>query len=249
MHKKGLFCPYEPSHILLAHRMQTHLVKCRKQHKNKMVQCLNNATHIVPEPELAFHMETCSDRISIDKFMYASSTTAEERFPVPTLNLAPAEKWDDDFHPTYDPEEHCINNPITRNKNNLPRAERRQFRMEERQRLQKFEVNKADETPKELPKKPNSTQVRRPVTVSAGVFNTAVDEEEDDVSTLMEKIKLGSKTVTIPKVQPATTSPEQDVNGTKQMEGAFTTVQRAKKKSRTWAWIGTDIMNMFCFTF
>lgn len=46
-------CPYNESHQILPERLQTHLVKCRKQYPDcKKVQCPLNAVHWVNEQEL-----------------------------------------------------------------------------------------------------------------------------------------------------------------------------------------------------
>lgn len=45
-------CPYNPSHQILKHRFQTHLVKCRKSYPDQLLKiCPYNATHHIREPE------------------------------------------------------------------------------------------------------------------------------------------------------------------------------------------------------
>lgn len=46
-------CPYNKSHQLLKSRIQTHLIKCRKDYpKAHKVQCPFNVTHMINEQEL-----------------------------------------------------------------------------------------------------------------------------------------------------------------------------------------------------
>lgn len=46
-------CPYEKHHQILRSRMQVHLTRCRRNHKNvKKVTCPFNVTHVLNEPEL-----------------------------------------------------------------------------------------------------------------------------------------------------------------------------------------------------
>jgi hypothetical protein len=45
-------CPYNPCHQILRHRMQTHLVKCRKSYPDVVMQkCPFNAAHHIPQVE------------------------------------------------------------------------------------------------------------------------------------------------------------------------------------------------------
>lgn len=51
--KDLLECPYDKHHRILKHRMQLHLIKCRRNHPsvNKVI-CPFNVTHVLNEPEL-----------------------------------------------------------------------------------------------------------------------------------------------------------------------------------------------------
>ncbi|KAB0802977.1 hypothetical protein PPYR_05163 [Photinus pyralis] len=192
-------CPYNAAHLILAHRMQQHLVKCRQQHPEMQRDvCPNNSTHVIPAPEMPFHLESCPDRQNLDKFIFTSSSS-EEKFPVPKLNLESTETWDDEYRPTYNPEAHCVNKPVLRNKNGLPQAQRRHFRMEERQRIQKFDTKEKEPTPRELEQ--NLPQkLRRPHGMSMAAGNQQCVEDPNDMSHLMNQIDIGSRTVAYPKM-------------------------------------------------
>lgn len=46
-------CPYNKAHRMLAHRLATHLVKCRKNYpETEKVTCPFNSTHLINKPEL-----------------------------------------------------------------------------------------------------------------------------------------------------------------------------------------------------
>jgi len=203
--EKRVQCPYDPSHQILHYRFQTHLVKCKRNfmEKNpnaKMAECMYNAVHQVPEPELAYHHDHCIDRIRLDRYVYVPESVDINKYPVPELNLQSEENWDNEVVPVYNPEEHCVNNPILRNKCTLSAAKRRDFRFEERQRMQKLHSEKQKteeepEVPRELQQPQVFTQPRRPMSLSAGL---KVDTR--DVTALLEQVKLGPQTVTVPKL-------------------------------------------------
>ena len=57
-----LTCPYNSSHKIAKDRIQTHLVKCRRNHPEAdLVVCPYNASHRVPMPEEQFHVTSCPD--------------------------------------------------------------------------------------------------------------------------------------------------------------------------------------------
>ncbi|KAF5276726.1 hypothetical protein FQR65_LT03951 [Abscondita terminalis] len=126
--------------------------------------------------------------------MFAPSTIDEHKFEIPIVDLTPTEVWDDEERESYNPEEHCLNNPILRKKDTLSKAQRKNFRWEERQRMQQFYTNNDN---KGTVAEASSTsavagggQPRRPKTFSKGL-DSKTDLVEDDVSDLMKKIHLG----------------------------------------------------------
>ena len=57
-----LTCPYNSSHKITMDRIQTHLVKCRRNHPEAdLVVCPYNANHHMPKPEEQFHVTSCPD--------------------------------------------------------------------------------------------------------------------------------------------------------------------------------------------
>lgn len=51
-YEKTVICPYNKSHVILQHRIQTHLIKCEKQHPHiKLETCPFDITHRFPVEE------------------------------------------------------------------------------------------------------------------------------------------------------------------------------------------------------
>ena len=70
--EKTVTCPYNPSHQITRERIQTHLVKCRKNHPDTDIDiCPYNASHHVPKPELQFHVTQCPDRKIVELAKYS----------------------------------------------------------------------------------------------------------------------------------------------------------------------------------
>ncbi|XP_046397577.1 uncharacterized protein LOC124164341 [Ischnura elegans] len=139
-------CPYNASHRILRARLQYHLVKCRKNFKEKpeeeKVICPLDATHHVNKEELAEHMKICPNRKIVDSERYLIETEASEpasSYKLP--DMPPCEEnWDDPSEPTYtyDPRPHLENQPILRTKHGATKSERKAFRQVERMKMIQF---------------------------------------------------------------------------------------------------------------
>uniref|UniRef100_K1S3X9 Gametocyte-specific factor 1 n=1 Tax=Magallana gigas TaxID=29159 RepID=K1S3X9_MAGGI len=57
-------CPYNRCEMIRAKRMPYHLIKCRRA---KFASCPLNAIHVVPKPELRYHIENCPDKPRIEQ--------------------------------------------------------------------------------------------------------------------------------------------------------------------------------------
>lgn len=56
-------CPYDNCHKVREDRMEIHLLKCQRNHKNKdFVVCPFNFAHHMPKNEYDHHTKTCTDR-------------------------------------------------------------------------------------------------------------------------------------------------------------------------------------------
>lgn len=70
-------CPYNKSHLILAPRMEVHLLKCEKQHQVVVpVPCIYDQTHRVRKNILKEHYKICSARDQT-VFMGTGSATKE----------------------------------------------------------------------------------------------------------------------------------------------------------------------------
>lgn len=76
--------------------MQTHLVRCRRQHLDaEKTSCAYNSKHVVPKPELKFHLDTCPDRKNMDKFVYVREDVNCNKYEMPKVEVTFDEVWDD----------------------------------------------------------------------------------------------------------------------------------------------------------
>ncbi|XP_055998476.1 uncharacterized protein LOC125683192 isoform X2 [Ostrea edulis] len=61
-------CPYNKCEMIRAKRMPYHLIKCRRNHPcTEYTSCPLNATHIVPNPELRYHIDNCPDKARVEQ--------------------------------------------------------------------------------------------------------------------------------------------------------------------------------------
>ncbi|XP_071451562.1 uncharacterized protein [Hetaerina americana] len=147
-------CPYNPSHRILRARFQYHLVKCRRNLRDRAVEekviCPLDATHHVNKEELAEHMKVCPNRKIVDSERYfMASEVAEPVTSYKLPDIPPCEEnWDDPSEPayTYDPTQHLENQPILRAQHGATRSERRAFRLVERMKMTQFRDGKPMDT-------------------------------------------------------------------------------------------------------
>ncbi|XP_065157497.1 gametocyte-specific factor 1 homolog [Atheta coriaria] len=160
-------CPYNPSHRLLKHRFITHLVKCRRNHPDSpSAVCAFNSSHIVPAPELKYHMDNCPDRHQIDRVV----TEAEGNTHRIEINFADdsswdnGENWDQENTPCYNPAEYCENKMILRRLDIASKAQRRDWHQAERRRFQEIDSSQpaATQRAENIRSKPQVAQVRQP---------------------------------------------------------------------------------------
>ncbi|XP_058451027.1 gametocyte-specific factor 1 homolog [Malaya genurostris] len=146
-------CPYNRAHQIMSFRMQTHLYKCRKNHKDlKYVKCPFNETHDMPQQELKYHSSICPDRESFDRYKYCISTSAATFAPEIGGDAQPVteqalysgfdagdESWDGDCKVrAYNPTAYARRSNVIRRCNGMAPSERKAFKEAERQRLQEM---------------------------------------------------------------------------------------------------------------
>ncbi|XP_055640699.1 gametocyte-specific factor 1 homolog [Toxorhynchites rutilus septentrionalis] len=142
-------CPYEKAHQIMAFRMQTHLYKCRKNHKDlKYTKCPFNQLHDIPEQELKIHMVNCPDRETFDRYKYCISTSSAAFAPEVESNAVPSvqltyglndednETWDSGYKVrAYNPRAYAARTNVIRKATGMTPSEKRAFREAERQRF------------------------------------------------------------------------------------------------------------------
>lgn len=68
---KMVKCPYNSAHVLNKLRLQSHLIKCRKQYPEvELTACFFNYTHLLRPDEMTKHLEMCPDKLRIEGSRY-----------------------------------------------------------------------------------------------------------------------------------------------------------------------------------
>ncbi|XP_031628560.1 gametocyte-specific factor 1-like [Contarinia nasturtii] len=74
-YENTVVCPYNKCHIILKSRIQTHLIKCAKQHPEIVLEtCRFDVTHKFPAAERNSHEAECPSRENFDRYLYSVST-------------------------------------------------------------------------------------------------------------------------------------------------------------------------------
>ncbi|XP_067637633.1 protein D7-like [Eurosta solidaginis] len=128
-------CPYNKAHRLLRRRLQSHLIKCRKNYPQLELQkCPFNVTHHIPEPEFAIHVTNCPDRKLITQYKY-DTVEVKDEVRVKHAPVECDENWDDTEVEDYDPQKFIDKKNVLRKPFGVPPAERKKFIKSERKRL------------------------------------------------------------------------------------------------------------------
>lgn len=146
--EKTIACPYEPSHQITVERIQSHLIKCRRNHPNSNhVICPFNASHHIPQPEERFHLANCPDRriVELDKYSWAVEDSQHGYLKLPAessstriLQDLEVEDWEREISgsgmKSYNPQEKCEKTGVIRKLQGATRSERKKFSAAERTR-------------------------------------------------------------------------------------------------------------------
>jgi len=160
--EKTLTCPYNPSHQITRERIQTHLVKCRKNHPETDIDiCPYNASHHVPKPELQFHVTQCPDRkiVELAKYSWAMDKPGNHgnvSMPQPSglknhevMNIMMRdENWETEatIKESYKPESKCGKSLVLRRLQGATPSERKKFYASERQRHELIKTTEKQKT-------------------------------------------------------------------------------------------------------
>ncbi|XP_062562591.1 gametocyte-specific factor 1 homolog [Armigeres subalbatus] len=167
-YEEVLHCPYNASHSILAHAMQRHLIKCRKNYPSaKLVKCPFNSIHCVPGPELNMHVEKCEDRATLDLYKYCisskpSSKNSSYKDSEPELiyhdsvntqgpserYLDDGESWENSNTPAYSSQSYCGAARDDWKTTSKKSSDRQKFYREEHPRNKKFNTTVESKTGK-----------------------------------------------------------------------------------------------------
>ncbi|KAJ8715721.1 hypothetical protein PYW07_010203 [Mythimna separata] len=127
-------CPYNMSHQVEHYRMHIHLQKCRKQHPNsKKGPCPFDATHIINDVELDYHVAFCPKRAMFDTQVYVIDD--DQKPPVTVVHSANSDAVQDDWEnephvSTYKPDYSKKGAHVIKKIKGATPSERRKARME-----------------------------------------------------------------------------------------------------------------------
>ncbi|XP_066252142.1 gametocyte-specific factor 1 homolog [Euwallacea similis] len=195
-----VMCPYNPAHFIRKCRMDVHLVKCRKSHKNseKLAICDFNSKHRIPEPELEYHLQCCPNRniveldISVEDTAHSCplqpNSSGTSTVPIDT-------SWDGEDVPTYNPQEYCESQPILRRLDTEPAAVKRNFRIAERLRFNDFDTPERGASSSARPA--NKASVKLPPTPKFSP--SSIEPVPHQIKTLLAEVSIVSKEPLIPK--------------------------------------------------
>ncbi|XP_043477490.1 uncharacterized protein LOC122508280 [Leptopilina heterotoma] len=141
-------CPYDKSHRLQRSKIQTHLVKCRRNHpcdKSEMLTCPYDATHVFHQAEYQYHINNCRESGKVVNFiqsMEPSRSIGAVPIDVVANVYVPSteENWDDEPPAqTYDAMSNAKEKGVLIPENCLSKAKKKQFKNSERTRHQNLE--------------------------------------------------------------------------------------------------------------
>lgn len=158
--EKTTTCPYNPSHQITVSRIQKHLVKCRRNHKDsELIICPYNASHHIPKSEERYHLAHCCDRriVELDKYSWAMERPGRHGYLEPppsrpeenqqmSLFLDDEEDWDRELRgariKSYDPQKKCEKSNVLRRLQGATPSQRKEFREKEKIRHEELKTVK-----------------------------------------------------------------------------------------------------------
>ncbi|XP_018575795.1 gametocyte-specific factor 1 homolog [Anoplophora glabripennis] len=198
--EEKIMCPYNPAHHIMRKRMNTHLSKCKRNYpESKLVECDFNVNHKVPEPELQYHHENCPDRRKIEHTVYHEEGVPINKFPVHNIEVQADESWDSYDVPSYDPVKYCETNVVIRRMDVASAAVRKNFRMEERHRLNELSINKPIPSSSIQPQQSNRNHPGARRNLPEIPRGTVAEDTPESVAEIMNRIVIGKDKAFIPK--------------------------------------------------
>ncbi|XP_015439738.1 PREDICTED: uncharacterized protein LOC107194608 [Dufourea novaeangliae] len=142
-------CPFDKSHHIIDGRIQTHLVKCRKNYpKDAKVMCPFDTVHMIDPEEYEHHLSICPTSGNVR--CYENSFEPEISKGTVSLKDACNQQTntldDEDWcgsNPTYNPLVASETKNVVRTAVGLSKAKKKQFKHSERDRIAKLEKNQS----------------------------------------------------------------------------------------------------------
>jgi len=149
MENEEVICPLDANHCIKKSKLSWHVEKCRRNFKPESLEvCRYNSDHVFKKQDkkLKQHYLDCKDKVIYEK----NQAKKVQQMVTDVKSLSISEQQQDeeedwDLLPVYEVKLNTESKQVLRTIQNAPRAERKQFRQQERERLRNLE-EKAGQT-------------------------------------------------------------------------------------------------------
>ncbi|XP_017879200.1 uncharacterized protein LOC108624428 [Ceratina calcarata] len=148
----SITCPFDKTHNILKHKMQTHLYKCKRNYPGQKVTCVFDSSHLLDPEEWQHHFMTCPSsgcikrhEMNFEQPQQVGTVPLEEVCSIaPVVESADTDDWNGSY-PSYDPVAQSENKSVFRVQVGLSKAKKREYKYQERERLDALEKNEIGE--------------------------------------------------------------------------------------------------------
>lgn len=151
-------CPYNIAHTIQRGRFDNHLMKCSRNYPNmKLDTCFFNTTHRIKKGLMENHLQTCPDKArhdaqNIDIMVQTVTMTKAVIEDHTGQNEDDEDDWGKSCNRGgYDPKAKIADKNVIRTLQNATPSERKAFRKEEKERLERIRSKNGGEEKSTIP--------------------------------------------------------------------------------------------------